>query len=65
MTVAEVQGVLHQAQLLLSEMIHFAVEMAHYLSFEVSVTEFNRVSVASSIAFSVHSPIGTICSLLS
>lgn len=31
----EVQGVLHQAQLLSSEMIHFAKEMAHYVSFEV------------------------------
>lgn len=42
----EVQGVLHQAQLLLSEMIHFAVEMAHYLSFEVVACAWEQLSVA-------------------
>lgn len=43
---AEVQGVLHQAQLLLSEMIHFAQEMSHYLSFEVVACAWEQLSVA-------------------
>ena len=42
----EVQGVLHQAQLLLSEMIHFAQEMSHYLSFEVVACAWEQLSVA-------------------
>ncbi len=44
--IAEVQGVLHQAQLLLSEMIHFAQEMSHYLSFEVVACAWEQLSVA-------------------
>lgn len=43
---AEVQGVLHQAQLLLSEMIHFAQEMSHYLSFEVVACAWEQLSTA-------------------
>lgn len=43
---AEAQGVLHQAQLLLSEMIHFAQEMSHYLSFEVVACAWEQLSVA-------------------
>ncbi|KAK4022422.1 hypothetical protein OUZ56_007889 [Daphnia magna] len=42
----EVQGVLHQAQLLLSEMIHFAQEMSHYLSFEVVACAWEQLSIA-------------------
>lgn len=37
---------LHQAQLLLSEMIHFAQEMSHYLSFEVVACAWEQLSVA-------------------
>lgn len=42
----EVQGVLHQAQLLLSEMIHFAREMSHYLSFEVVACAWEQLNTA-------------------
>lgn len=42
----DVQGVLHQAQLLLSEMIHFAQEMAHYVSFEVVACAWEQLNVA-------------------
>jgi len=42
----EVQGVLHQAQLLLSEMIHFAQEMSHYLSFEVVACAWEQLNTA-------------------
>ena len=37
---------MHQAQLLLSEMIHFAQEMSHYLSFEVVACAWEQLSVA-------------------
>lgn len=43
---SEVQGVLHQAQLLLSEMIHFAQEMSHYFSFEVVACAWEQLSIA-------------------
>ena len=37
---------MHQAQLLLSEMIHFAQEMAHYVSFEVVACAWEQLNVA-------------------
>ena len=49
--IGELRPVLHMANLLASEMIHFVHQMAYYITFEVKITTTSRIGELNSLKF--------------